>query len=348
MPFVGVAVRMSRDFHITPHSTTILRWFRVGTPAPEKGDRSGEWTEINTEVVKRFSGVLVLDELYDKSYALVTATDPTQDQPLCYFLTSNGVTKKEIRRLLHRLRTVGIDPSTIITDDSALYPEALREVFPKAWHQLCLFHYTRKITEAVLTGLRSYRKTLPRSRHRRRGRPSKRGRPRSCQPLIRTLLKRRRHLFVKRREHMNPTELQHLDELLAKQPKLRALRDFMDEYYAIFEREGGSLRRARLRRTRLLSNQRYRRCRWLKSALAVLADNKDFDRVIGFLRDSTTAEATSNDAERKNRRYRKRQKSHYRLRSDNSIRAALHRMLHQSKASIATDPPASKQRVVAR
>lgn len=328
MPFVGVVARMSRDFHAAPHSTTILRWFRKGTPPPEASDRKGEWTEINPEAIRRFSGVLVLDELYDKTYALVTATDPQQDQPLCYFLTSKGVTKKEIRRLLHRLRSVGLDPKTVITDDSALYPEPLREVFPQAWHQLCLFHYTKNVTDAVLTGLRCYRKTLPRKRQRRRGRPSKRGRPRVNRPLPRVLLKRQRHLFVKRRANMTEEEAQKLDELLALQPKVRVLRDFMDEYYAIFEREGGSLPRARLRRTLLLKKARYRRCRWLKDALALLADDRDFDRVIGFLRDPAFSEATSNHVERTNRRYRKRQKSHYRLRSDDSIRAALHRMMH--------------------
>jgi hypothetical protein len=328
MPFVSVAVRMNRDFHATPHSTTILRWFRSGTPPPDVSDRKGEWSEINVEAVRRFSGVLVLDELYDQRYALVTATDPKQDQPLCYFVTSNGVTKNEIRRLLDRLRKAGIDPSTIITDDSALYPAPLREIFPRAWHQLCLFHYTMHITDAVLGGLRSYRKTLPKKRQRRRGRPSKRGRPRVSRPLPRTLLRLQRHLIVKRRENMTPEELQKLDELLAVQPKVRVMRDFMDEYYAVFDRDGGSLRRARLRRTLLLHKARYRRCRWLQGALELLADDHDFDRVIGFLRAPAASEATSNHVERTNRRYRKRQKSHYRLRSDGSIRAALHRMMH--------------------
>lgn len=328
MPFVAVAVRMNRDFHTTPHSTTILRWFRSGTPPPDVSDHKGEWSEINAEAVRRFSGVLVLDELYDQRYALVTATDPKQDQPLCYFLTSKGITKNEIRRLLDRLRRAGIDPSTIITDDSALYPEPLRDVFPRAWHQLCLFHYTMHITDAVLTGLRSYRKTLPKKRKRRRGRPSKRGRLRVNRPLPRTLLRLQRHLIVKRRENMSAEEMQKLDELLALQPKVRVLRGFMDEYYAIFERDGGSPRRARVRRTLLLQKARYRRCRWLKSALALLADDNDFDRVVGFLRDPVGSEATSNHVERTNRRYRKRQKSHYRLRSDSSIRAALHRMMY--------------------
>ncbi len=335
MPFVGVAQRMVRDFHATPHATTILRWFRQGTPGPEQTDRRGEWTEVNAQAVAQFSGVLVLDELYDQSYALVTATDPTQEQPLLYFLTSRGVTKKEIRRLLHRLRSVGLDPSTVITDDSALYPEPLREVFPHAWHQLCLFHYTSKITDAVLTGLRAYRKTLPRKRHRRPGRPSKRGRPRLERPVTRTLLRQRRHLFVKRSDKLSPAEQQQLDELLTLKPGLRVLRDFMDDYYAIFERDGGSLRRARLRRTLLLGKPQYSRCRWLQRALDILADAKDFNRVIGFLRDPATSQATSNHVERTNRRYRKRQKSHYRLRSEASIRAALHRMMHARGQPIA-------------
>jgi hypothetical protein len=86
-------------------------------------------------------------------------------------------------------------------------------------------------------------------------------------------------------------------------------------------RAGGDSR-ARVRRTLLLQKARYRRCRWLKSALALLADDNNFDRVVGFLRDPVGSEATSNHVERTNRRYRKQQKSHYRLRSDSTIRAA--------------------------
>jgi hypothetical protein len=59
-----------------------------------------------------------------------------------------------------RLRTAGIDPDEVITDDSRLYPAVLAEIWPTAMHQLCLFHATRRVVRAVSDVIKRVRRSL--------------------------------------------------------------------------------------------------------------------------------------------------------------------------------------------
>jgi hypothetical protein len=215
----------------------------------------------------------------------------------------------------------------VITDESKLYPEPLKEIWENAKHQLCRFHFTANITKVVLKGVTSYRKKLPKKRRRRRGRPSKRGRPRKNEPVWRTVIRKSRFLFVKRRENMTQKDIEKLAEITVAHPELATIRDFMDAYYDIFPNdEQITPRQARYRRTKILNNERFRECPYIEDALALLEDKARFEKLITFLV-TGSRESTSNDAERTNRDYRKRQKSHYRLRTPRSMQAMLHRQL---------------------
>ena len=54
-----------------------------------------------------------------------------------------------VRTFVDRLRSAGVNPDEVITDDSRLYPAVLADVWPMAMHQLCLFHATRRVVRAV-------------------------------------------------------------------------------------------------------------------------------------------------------------------------------------------------------
>lgn len=62
---------------------------------------------------------------------------------------------------LTHLDEVGIDPDEVIPDGAAIYPPVLAQVWPKAAHQLCVFHETRRVTNAVLDVVKAVRKELP-------------------------------------------------------------------------------------------------------------------------------------------------------------------------------------------
>jgi transposase-like protein len=66
-----------------------------------------------------------------------------------------------VRAFIDRLRTAGVHPEEVITDDSRIYPHVLAEIWPTAMHQLCLFHATRRVVRAVSDVVKQVRRSLP-------------------------------------------------------------------------------------------------------------------------------------------------------------------------------------------
>jgi lambda repressor-like predicted transcriptional regulator len=150
--------RMRRDFWVAPSEGIIRRWCRVYAASFNFAEDYQPW------VVEEFSGILCVDEVYQGELALLVAADPqapSGDRLVGYQLVHGKINGPMVEQFLTRLRAVGIDPAEVITDGSALYPSALKAVWPLAAHQLCLFHETRKVTQAVQKALRAIRQTLP-------------------------------------------------------------------------------------------------------------------------------------------------------------------------------------------
>jgi hypothetical protein len=122
-------------------------------------------------VVAEFSGILCVDEVYQDQLAVLLAVDPAAphgDRLVGYQLVHGAAQQADLTRFLERLRQAGIVPDEVITDASPLYPAVLRTVWPSAAHQLCLFHETRLVTDAVAQSRRSGQ--LSRKRRRSSGR----------------------------------------------------------------------------------------------------------------------------------------------------------------------------------
>src|SRR5262249_51782139 len=88
--------------------------------------------------LRRFGGTLCIDELHLGAHTLLLATDPITDRVVGHLLVQAN-DSAHMRRFLLTLAYWGFDPKVVVTDGSSLYPEALREVWPKAKHQLCVF-----------------------------------------------------------------------------------------------------------------------------------------------------------------------------------------------------------------
>lgn len=76
----------------------------------------------------------------------------------------------------------------------------------------------------------------------------------------------------------------------------------------------------------LVANPAYAGCPYLAGALKALSDELKFDKVCLFL-SYANLNSTSNDVERDNRGFRRRQNAHYRLRDKRSIEVMLRRRL---------------------
>jgi hypothetical protein len=159
MPFSRVPERLARDFWVQPSEAIIRRWCRAYTKSLPITEKYEPW------VVASFSGILCIDEVYQDKLALLLAVDPAAtnkgDRLVGYALAHGEVAQKDIADFLLRLRKIGIEPDEVITDGSTLYPELITKIWPKAVHQLCLFHETRNRTKALLKAVQELRVSLP-------------------------------------------------------------------------------------------------------------------------------------------------------------------------------------------
>jgi len=264
-----------------------------------------------------FSGYLAIDELYDGPFCILSVVDNRRYNRLSCRVLDHDPTQDDVRAYLKdfkgRLDQRGLTVHGITTDGSTLYPKILKELWPDAPHQLCVFHILKEITKAVLHALAELRKELrAQIPHQKRGRPKKRD---QAQTRRLKRLKRRvadlfeqRYLFVRR--HLSAAEKKVLKKLLRGQPQLRALRAIMDEVYRLFDRRCKST--TALKRLGKL-RQRVRRFKRLRRALTAL-NSPNLEKALLFLDDKLLG-ATSNAVERANRRFRKAQQSIYSVRT---------------------------------
>jgi transposase-like protein len=327
MPIGRAADRVKRDFNIAIVPSTAWEWYHERRPTLEE---IGEYEHL---VVASFSGVICVDELYDGGYGVLCARDPLNGRTIAYELCEH-VNQEEVTKFFRRLKAMGIEAEVAVTDDSPLYPKAIKAVWKACKQQLCRFHWTKNVISEVNKGVRDYRESLPKPEKR-----AKRGRPKKDEALLqaaaeaaqsaRDAVRKARYNLVARRENLDDKQQERLAVVLANHPPLREVRAFMDDFYAIFD---GKPRpsEAEWRRRRLLANPAYAASPHLKAALDILKDDAKFEKVALYLH-FANLNSTSNDVERDNRGYRKHQKAHYRFRSKESIQTLLdHRLVRMA------------------
>jgi hypothetical protein len=160
MPFRRVTGRLARDFWVSPSEAMIRRWCKEFAEGLDFEEDYQPW------VVEEFSGVLCVDEVYQDKLALLLAVDPATpggDRLVGYELIHGQVERKDVEDFLSHLKRAGIEPKEVVTDGSPLYPNPLKEVWPQAAHQLCLFHETRLVTGEVYKARAALRKSVPKA-----------------------------------------------------------------------------------------------------------------------------------------------------------------------------------------
>jgi len=274
-----------------------------------------------------FSGYLAADELYDGPFCVLSAVDARQQRRLLYTVLERDPTHRDITRFLGRLKRLitarGGAVLGITTDGSPLYPEPIARVFGPIPHQVCEFHILKELTQAVLRVLARLRKRLAEQapklpRGRPKNTPAARRRHRRAKAIHHRIaeLFEHRHLFV--RHHLTASQRTILHRLSRGEPQLRALRAIMDEVYRLFDRRCRTdTALAKLSQLRI----RVRRFRNLGKCLDKLY-SPNLEKALTFL-DDKLLPATSNSVERGNRRYRKMQKTIYRVRTKQTLQGRL-------------------------
>lgn len=244
---------------------------------------------------------------------------------LVYEVLDHDPTREDILRFFCRFKAIldarGLTVAGITTDGSPLYPGPVAEVFGDIPHQICEFHTIAELTKAVLKAVARVRKTLAAAKPKLpRGRPSKAAKrlarhKKRIEKKISDLFDHR-HLFVQ--HHLTPSEKKTLNRITTGLPHLRTLRQIMDEVYRLFDRrcrtETALKKLAKLR-------QRVRRFQKVGETLKKLF-SPNLEKALTFLDDSLLP-STSNAVERGNRRHRKMQKSVYRVRTQDNLKARI-------------------------
>jgi hypothetical protein len=272
------------------------------------------------------AGYVAADELYDGPFCMLSAVDNRRYKRLLSDVVDHDPTHEDIRALLERLKTAltarALTLLGITTDGAALSPAPLAEVFGGVRHQLCEFHMVADVVKAVLGAVASARKRLAAKQPKLpKGRPStpaakQAARTKKRLDVQRAALFTHRYLFVQR--HLSKTERKTLWRLTRGLPQLQKLRAIMEQVYALFDR--------RCRTQTALDKLDKLRRRLLRFPQVGETLKKLFsptlEKALTFL-DDKLLPSTSNAVERGNRRYRKRQKSVYRVRTQAQISARL-------------------------
>ena len=268
-----------------------------------------------------FSGYIAADELYDGPFCILSIVDNRNFKRLCFQVLDHAPTHNDIRAFFRKfqgmLQQRSLTLHGITTDASALYPVPIAEVFGDIQHQVCEFHTIAELTKAILRALAQERKKITAQKPKlSRGKPSKANKrltqkSKRLQAKIRALFDGR-YLFVQ--HHLTAAERKTLLHITRGLPHLRALREIMDEIYRLFDRrcrtDTALAKLARLR-------QRVRRFKKVGAILSKL-QSPNLEKALTFL-DDTLLPSTSNAVERGNRRYRKMQKTVYRVRTQDHI-----------------------------
>ena len=260
--------------------------------------------------------------MYDGPFCVLSLVDNHTFKRLLYQVLDHDPEHKDIEAFLRRfdqvLRQRGLTLRGVTTDGSPLYPEPLRGVFGEVPHQICEFHILKELTKALLQAVATVRKSLAERKPRgQRGRPSTptakhavRQRQRLQQKIAELFA--HRYLFVQ--HDLTLAQRRTLQSITRGLPHLRALRAIMEEVYRLFDRRCRSdtalANLAKLRR-------RVRRFKHVGKFLSKL-QSPNLDKALTFL-DDKLLPSTSNAVERGNRRYRKMQKTVYRVRTQEHI-----------------------------
>lgn len=295
--------RAKRDFNISPANATISRWTHKENSSLLMGK------EMADRVLEEFSGILCVDETYDKDMAMLVAVDPVQKKTIAYSVTHGRVSDEAVKRFLEGIKASGLKVHTCVTDKSTLYPHTLQKVFgPGLRHQLCLYHLSANVVLDVYNAIRGaiYLKEKTRTERQKALRQ------------IYTLIKNPRNLLKRAGKSLHSqkqwaekgkTLQKAVRKTLKRYPYLKIYYDFLQAYYRIWEAK--TERETWKRRDALLRNPRFTRLERFRYIKKRLEDDKVFQQYLHTFKDARIPR-TNNGVERVNRKFRQQQKKRYR------------------------------------
>jgi hypothetical protein len=227
-----------------------------------------------------------------------------------------------MRRFLSNLKSWGLLPWVVVTDDSNLYPTVLADLWPHARHQLCVFHILKNINNLIIKAVRRLAHAMAgrsqAGRKRKPGRPSQKQQAAhaALEPTLKEkagFILKHRFLIVKKTSDLDKPQWETLVQMFDYLPELRRLWYFACAVRRLFEKEA-RVQTLWERRAALLRNETYKQVAELVQAMAVLEADK-FTKAVAFVYSPAAERVTTNNhVERANRQLRFKEKVRYKWR----------------------------------
>lgn len=301
--------------------STIWRWIDIVEIDED------EYTEIAEKVVNSFSEHLSIDEVYDNGDGIIFLTDPINDTILDYNLVDGKVCNSDIKDSLVELKAKLISSNrelkSCVRDGSPLYINSISDVFPLAILQICIFHLIKMLLKFFMNWHKELRQEVKTDKLPR----GLKGKARS----IKQFLFQTRTLFVKKCPSKD--ERVKLKSIMEAYPDFRKLRYFFLRFIRIFS--ASTLKEARNRFWSFICEPLVdEKLPSLKEKLLKYYYRNELFSYLKFGRTIRKKIRTSNHTERVNRKFRKKQKTHYRIRKTKRREKMLRFMtfFHNSKA----------------
>jgi hypothetical protein len=370
LTYTALPQRMERDFAVRPAKSTGWAWFQSFA-----GDI--DITDYLKWACARFSGQLSVDSVQDKDAHLWFATDPLNRDLILGYLRCESPNTESLTAFLTTLRDdYGIRPALFTCDGAKVFDGVPQTVWPETQVQLCHFHAIQALMRGYLRHslrerLRAYKPVKPvrpgrgeaptrsggRGRHRYKaiGRATpeyleaKAEYDREHERWVETFRKRR--LFLKRLDRPDPTDEDRQAAAFVttaghRYPQLATFREFMAGVYGIMGCRDASAAEAARQAFIARWECSIGHDRHLAAVVERFRDDKFFAKLFPFC-EYENAQRTTNSTERANRWFRKRQKSHYRLRKEHTIRNMLHAdLIYRRERSPLTRPGLLKPKAV--
>jgi len=263
-----------------------------------------------------------VDELYDDKHSVLSIVDNHSFRRLICRLLGKQVIQSDVLEMLEEFKRTldqrNLPLAGITTDGSNLYPTAIEEAVGKVPHQVCRFHVASTIAkaarEAVVHLYKQRKARLPKLKG---GRPRReeQEQARRVREENERLLKLYRLRYVMVARAPDPEKLKEALQLLQPYPEIASVRGIMQQVYGLYTCPDTATALAKLGAIRQqVAQLKDQKLVALQSAL----NGPCIEKSLVFLNDPSLP-STSNAVERSNRRYRKMQKTVYRVRSKRQL-----------------------------
>jgi hypothetical protein len=314
MTYVAAA-RQGRNTHnlsIVPG--TISKWVNQ-MDVDEKA-----FNELQQQVIDRCSGHLSIDEVYDDEGTIIT-TDPVNDTILHISTHAEPITNEIIESHLQEIKDMGIQPESFTKDGSPLYVNTIHRIFG-LWIllQTCLFHLIKSCIKEYCGWMKAIRDEIEIPKM-KRGRKKKGD---SNIPDGNPYKKLKQRLFRLRyailRLHVSKEERKDLREVFQDFPDLKKVRGC----FLLLKRvlQSPTLEEGEKRYHSFINNPMIQT--YLPDVIKKLSLPYSRGELFTYLQYGKAIHKkirTTNHTERTNRKFRKKQKTHYRIRKyENKIK----------------------------